>query len=86
MKEQNYSQKEKVKLINWARSCHFDWLIAMREHKQERWMSVLSYLEIKFDFSINDHFHDKSWKLILNGINSLTEKEIVYLIGFTKRH
>lgn len=68
---------EKRNIINWARSCHYDGCIVIKEIKGGRWMSVLSYIEVKFDFNIDDFPSiDDSWKKILEVLNSLDSNDI----------
>lgn len=51
---------------NWCRSCHFDGLIAIKEIKGKRWMSILSVIEAKGNFDIDDFDNtESSWKKIL---------------------
>jgi hypothetical protein len=68
----------KTNLKNWARSCHYDFLIAVKEVKGKRWMAVLSMIEAKGNFDINDYYPDidASWKKILETINSMSNEEI----------
>jgi hypothetical protein len=70
----------KQKLINYARSCHFDGLIAIKEVKGKRWMAILDHIENKGNFSIDDYksLHE-SWKQILKTINSMNDEEIDFL-------
>jgi len=71
---------EKNRLISWARSCHFDGCIAVKEVKGKRWMAILSKLEIIGNFDIDDQHLvgdlNKSWKEILKTINSLDCQKI----------
>jgi len=70
----------KTNLKNWARNCHFDYAIAIKEKKGKRWMSVLSVIEAKGDFDIDDFkTPNDSWKKILETINNLTSEEILKL-------
>jgi hypothetical protein len=66
--------------INWCRSCHFDWLICVKEVKGKRWMCILSHIENNGNFSVDD-FNDvnDSWKIILKTINKMSVEEISYL-------
>jgi len=72
--------KEKNRLISWARSCHYDMCIAIKETKGRRWMNVLSKLEMIGNFDIDDEHLEgdinKSWKEILKTINILNEQQI----------
>lgn len=66
--------------INWCRSCHFDWLICVKEVKGKRWMLILSQIENKGNFNVDDFNKvEDSWKLILKTINEMTDKEIHHL-------
>ena len=65
----------KTTLKNWARNCHFDGAIAVKEVKGKKWMDTLSYLENKFDFNIDDYNHKEAWEEILKAINQLSEEE-----------
>lgn len=70
----------KTNLKNWARNCHFDYLIAIKEQKGKRWMSVLSAIEAKGNFNIDDFENtDKSWTKILETINKMNDGEILKL-------
>jgi hypothetical protein len=70
---------ERKNLIDWARNCHFDGCIAIKEVKGKKWMSVLSYLQYQCEFDIDNHAFDETWKLILNAINSLDDRQIQHL-------
>lgn len=72
--------KEKKVFTNWCRSCHFDWLISVKEVKGKRWMTILSQIENKGNFNIDDFNKiEDSWKKILETINLMTKEEINYL-------
>lgn len=71
---------KKRTLINWCRSCHFDALIAIKEVKGNRWMSVLSYIENKGDFSVDDYNSvQESWAKILDTLNKMEIEELDHL-------
>ena len=63
-------------LIDWSRSCHYDWLIPVKEVKGKRWMHVLRYLEAKSDFLIDDYSIEDGWKVILKALNDLSDEEV----------
>ena len=79
----------RTKIKNWARNCHFDGLISVKELKQERWMSALSYIEYIGDFNIDDYIGNdslkKSWKMILKTLNEMSDEEIEK-INYTKNN
>jgi len=66
---------QKQKLINYARNCHFDGLICVKEIKGKRWMDVLGRLECKFDFDIDNLSQEASWIKIKESINKLSNFE-----------
>ena len=67
---------ERKQLIAWARNCHFDIAICVKEIKGKRWMSVLGWLEAKYDFNLDDIPFHEGWTKILSCLNQLTEKEV----------
>jgi hypothetical protein len=67
---------DRKNLINWSRNCHFDFGICVKEVKGKRWMSVLSWLESKYCFDINELSHSEAWSEILSSINQLSEEEV----------
>jgi len=80
---------QKTKIKNWARNCHFDSLISVKDLKQERWMSALSYIEHIGDFNIDDYTGNdslkKSWEMILKTLNEMSDEEIEK-INYTKNN
>lgn len=54
--------------------------IEVKELKQERCMSALSYIEYIGDFNIDDYIGNdslkKSWKMILKTLNEMSDEEI----------
>lgn len=71
---------EKKLFTNWCRNCHFDWMIAVKEVKGKRWMTILSHIENKGNFNVDDFNKiEESWKKILETINMMTREEINYL-------
>jgi hypothetical protein len=40
--------------LNYCRNCHFDGCIAIKELKGKRWMAILSSIENKGGFNIDD--------------------------------
>lgn len=76
------NQRDKLKST--ARRCHYDGLIVVKENGK-RWINVLSYIEAKFDFNIDDYRNiDESWKKILDSINKLSDEEVSKLIHLYK--
>ena len=70
----------KKTFINWCRSCHFDWLICVKEIKGKRWMAILSHIEEKGNFNVDDFDSvEESWVKILKTINEMTIEQINYL-------
>jgi hypothetical protein len=79
----------RTKIKNWARNCHFDELIAVKELKQEKWMIALSYIEYIGNFNIDDYTGNdslkQSWKKILKTLNDMSDEEIEK-INYTKNN
>lgn len=77
-KKQYISDRQRLK--NWARGCHFDSLIAVKEVKGKRWMDILSWLEVEFEFELDDYGdYDPAWKKLLECFNRLTDEQVGYL-------
>lgn len=76
---------ERKQLIAWARNCHFDIAICVKEIKGKKWMNVLTWLESKYDFSIDEMSFDEGWTKILNCLNQLSEKEILHALNHKRK-
>lgn len=71
---------ERKNLKDWARSCHYDWMISVKEVKGKRWTNVLNFLEVFFDFDIGDYNTiDEQWNVILSSINKLDNDQVAHL-------
>ena len=74
--------RNKQRLKNWARNCHFDGCIAIKEIKGKKWMAVLRWLEANFDFDIDDYNSiNDQWEVILKNLNKLTHDQVNHIDG-----